>query len=407
MGTLNKIANLLSERLVSAGFTKQLLSSKIPSWLLSSIREQSSTWLQLLESPLAIKTLKMDIMFNFRHSYAGSLTSSSESILYIRSYTLTVQQLRSVLQDARCQLTKFENICQSLRDTQHQAVVTIRYIGQTKSLRAWDRYIKDLHNTGPNLAFVTRFLQSIRTMCPAVLENTLVQEIIDAEESSTRQVPDMDFLERFLIAVCGNGTLNLTPGGISSSWNSSYIDPKDFRSLNTNTYKLFQTALLFPPDSHQIFLVESYVELDKEYIKKQPISTGMSNIPFKEETKDLLIQQGLARKLPNGFSPACSIGHSLPLKSFQENPQPFFLEDLQSRRTGIALTSLNQFASLEQDEFSVSQGEFIRHLGGETLSTICGHLPMVESQLVRYPSCNSSPEILSANSQSLSGIHLW
>lgn len=381
---LDKVTLLLSERIDSAGLSNEMLCSATPDWLLKSLRKETLTWLQLLEAPLTVPTCKMDAVFSFQISAADSPPSSGR-VLYLRSYTLTVEQLRRVLHDAKCPPAVSENFRNSLAKLQSEDNVTVRYIGQTTRMRAWDRHMNDVwHKTNPNLP--CRFSRTLKSTYPAVLKTVRVQEFADAEDITLSGIPMIDFHERFFIAVFRGGLLNTSLGGTSSSWGPSGIDVKLFRSLGTDTFRLLQRTVHAPNDN-DIRLANAYAAFVKGYVEEQNESTGLREQVFTKELEELLTQQGLGGKFENGFSPICFIAEKFPIKVLKTVPKAFFLAGLQGRQTGIALTAFNSFASWEQhDEDEVGPDDtFVRQLAERYCLPFVNTFPWFQQNVLDIP----------------------
>ena len=181
----------------------------------------------------------MDLLLNLQPStpdtYPPGLNFTS---FYIRSYTIQISDLRNVLNDLTQAGYDMNGLVfdwlkrlDSMEDT---AYVTLRYCGQTRN-RPWDRHVSDIYSTFLS-DFLARFFKALGRYCSEVLASAAVQVFVDAGAELALASAHLNLREQVLIALFGDGVLNLQAGG-KNVMTFTNEDQALFVSLRTDTVR--------------------------------------------------------------------------------------------------------------------------------------------------------------------------
>jgi hypothetical protein len=119
----------------------------------------------------------------------------------------------------------------SMKDT---AYVTLRYCGQTKN-RPWDRHVSDIYSTSLS-GFLAGFFKALGKYCSEVFASAAVQVVVDASTELALASAHLNLREQVLIALFGDGVLNLQAGG-NNVMTFTNEDQALFVSLRTDTVR--------------------------------------------------------------------------------------------------------------------------------------------------------------------------
>jgi len=333
------IITTLRERLIDSGLPAgQTLDIRLLHWILPSTRIQADIWKILLESPITTSDGLVDQVFSLRLSTAGSPRPDPHHIVYyLRTYAYTSQELLRVLRSMQQQDYDLSEQAQSWLnnldlDTRHEeeedevAFYYIRYVGQTKGQRGYDRMIQDRSNAP---AFGRTFLRHTERYFPDVIRDCKIQEF----SSATIEVPNIDprvadLREQVIIHIFNQGLLNVATGGTRLDFRPSSEDETAFVLLRTRVTTRLSELIRCPEQVESD--INAYVEACRTYTEKNPDSTGTSDEQFRITTAISAIQ--LEQAIPRVFknqsthcTPFCLLGSGYP-KTFASNIKPWVLQ---------------------------------------------------------------------------------
>jgi hypothetical protein len=291
-------------------------------------------------------------------------------MFYIRTYTIQVGQLKRVLQnmvdDGYGAGDRIPLWLQITDDMDPKSYVTLRYCGQTKN-RPWDRHVADIYST-VTTGFLARFFRTVAKWCPDVLSHATVETVVRANADFKQPAKSIDLREQVLIALFGDGTLNVEAGG-KDSMNITNEDHVAFLALGTtNLVDSLDRKTDFPPQ--RIYDgVSSYARAVRQYVNDNPSTTGDGRYVFSGDTEDIIAQQAIPTVLPDSSAVMVTLGSDIG--ELQENQATPFFEG-SSRAAGAVVDCYNHFALWEQDFGNTLDANLTKKLARKN------HLPFVD-----------------------------
>ncbi|RDL41549.1 uncharacterized protein BP5553_01528 [Venustampulla echinocandica] len=240
---------------------KQPLSPELVEYCLPK-RVDYTAWDTLLHQPLSLPDNLLSSMFSLKEDNGFSnyvRSPDTPTIFYLRSFSMTVSQLRSIVDDWKNRKYYYgEEATTWLGMTaamSSEEVVYIRYIGATEKKTPFQRYTADFSSkTGPVLA---KFLETVGRLCPTVLDSVAIYEFDEASHLSAKtcSLPEwkenraMQTLpEQALIALFGfSSLLNQAVGGFLHTYNPDDDQRAVFKSLQTGSIEAMQQNLQTAP----------------------------------------------------------------------------------------------------------------------------------------------------------------
>ena len=143
---------------------------------MESSRFRLSWWnTAFLRQPLSLPDSVLSSMFSLKEDNGLSNYVKSPDtpiIFYLRSFSMTVSQLKSIVDDWETRKYYYGEATTWLSMTaamSSEEIVYIRYIGATERKTPFQRYTADFSSkTGPVLA---KFLETVGRLCPIVLDS--------------------------------------------------------------------------------------------------------------------------------------------------------------------------------------------------------------------------------------------
>jgi hypothetical protein len=291
-------------------------------------------------------------------------------MFYIRTYTIQVGQLKRVLQnmvdDGYGSGDKIPLWLQITDDMEPKSYVTLRYCGQTKN-RPWDRHVADIYATATT-GFLARFFRTVGKWCPDVLSHATVETVVRANVDFRQPAKSTDLREQVLIALFGDGTLNVEAGG-KDSMNVTNEDHVAFLALGSTNLLDALEKKTAPPSQTIYDGVYSYAKAVRQYVTANPSTTSDGKYVFSRETEDIIAQQAIPTVLPDSSAVMVALGSDIG--ELQENQATPFFEG-SSRAAGAVVDCYNHFGLWEQDFDQKFDSNLTKKLARKN------HLPFVD-----------------------------
>jgi len=236
-----KILDTIKERVEKSGMSSAGLNFQSLAWFLPQSTSYAQTSVDLLEDPLIVTEAEVRRVFQLKESTAySSMPDSGQTFFYMRTFMFSVHELKEILQTMLDEgyeyFDKLYVWLAELEELDDDYLVFIRYIGQTQG-RAFDRHYGDIVRiTGSS--FARRFIQIALDLHPDVLDSAVIQEFTSATIQFAADQKVRDERERVLIALFGNGTLNVEKGGSGLNWEPKAEDEDLLRKLKPVTASL-------------------------------------------------------------------------------------------------------------------------------------------------------------------------
>lgn len=366
--SLAQVFEIITQRLAAKGLDPKEVR---PDMIFRDITYLSAfefcDWLGLLEDPLFISPHILQRLIGLRDSTSTStLGQRPLTIFYIRTFTLTVSQLKKVVQVLLPAKITFTNkIFEWERRTAsvpEDTLVYLRYAGVSRATNALGRHIHDLRTTkGSSLM---RILHVIMDMFPEVIANCLVQEVPRLETTMTPGHPSVDIREQMLICIIERGALNVSIGGSSSS--IPELQSKSlFQSLGTRLISFGVRATQEAP----VAFKQTICEYARKAVLQRygALPKGVKDASGSEQWTRAIVDQATPKVLKNGRAILLILGHSPPTKAIKTS-LGFWECDCESSRILLALTKQ---LTLWETELGVIQPNSVTDIVNE------GFLPFV------------------------------
>jgi hypothetical protein len=304
----------------------------------------------LLESPLKVPADLINTLLALQPSTPDSpkpKPSDNSTKYYIRTYVIQVAHFRTILAELVDDgYGSFDQVPYWLKITDDMDIkskITLRYCGQTKN-RPWDRHVADVSSSAES-SFIVRFFRLLAKTCPNVLSNTTVQTVTRVSTAFKLLAKDLDLQEQVLIALFGDGTLNIEAGG-NASMNVTGDDHAAFTQLRSkNLVKLLQEGLQ-PCSVTLRDAVHQYASAVRKYVRANPSTTDGTRYEFTGQTENTIALQGTPSVL-SGNAVMITLGSDIG--ELQANQASAFFEG--ASRASVAVSDCyNYFALWEQED---------------------------------------------------------
>ena len=278
--------------------------------------EHAPLWRLLLENPLWVSSTMLESMMALSPVAADTNPPSTGStVFYIRSFHFGVSQLQTILYcllDDQYHMNErvfawLETIMQGAHEDPEESddsmsddwepIVTVRYCGQTKN-NPWDRHVSDIYSTSLS-GFLSRFFKEVNRMDCSILATASVHTVIGAGTNVPLAGDYTDVREQALIALFGDGVLNIEAGGKDTIVMTDH-DQSVFLSLGTATADLIQSSI-WTSSNNLKNKIHRYASDIQEYVQENPSTRGGGKYVFTAQVFDFIREQAFPRTLPNGI----------------------------------------------------------------------------------------------------------
>ncbi|KAF1843744.1 uncharacterized protein K460DRAFT_408067 [Cucurbitaria berberidis CBS 394.84] len=337
---------IIVERLKERNITSPLLTEASLAWCLPTSTDQESIWRLLLEDSLSVPTYMIDALLNLEPSTPNSKVTGPNVIpFYIRSFNIQTADLREILRelldDGYDLMGRVFLWLQRMDNEDDNAYVILRYCGQTKN-RPWDRHVSDTYSTSLSGLF-DHFLKKLGQRCCAVLTEALVQVVVDASTELHLPVAQLNLREQVLIAIFGDGVLNLQSGG-KDFMGFNDEDQVAFVSIQSDTIRLLQQHAR-PCSQAMKDGISQYASEVRKYVEANPSTRGDEKRPFTEKVENMIQRQVTPSVLASASAIMVTLGSDIGEK--HEDEEDTFFE-AGGRAAEAATACYNYFSTWER-----------------------------------------------------------
>ncbi|RAR06499.1 hypothetical protein DDE82_003320 [Stemphylium lycopersici] len=343
--------NVLIERLRLNGVTSSRLQIQHFHWCLPTSLEHEAAWRLLLIDPFSVNLAMLSNMMTLVPSNPDSdRPPRTPNSIYIRTYSILVKELRDIFQcmlhDGFNSNSNMFSCLERLQEMEDNDYVTLRYCGQTSGVdRPWERHVSDIYKTSLK-TWLAQFHKTLGLINNDIISGILVHAVYKAcSAEGVRLSPDIvDLREQILIALFGDGVLNTEFGGKDII----VLTPdhhQAFDFLKTNFVKQITSTGHCPTTMKSS--LRKYARKVMQYAKSHPTTTtgeGKTRHSFSDETKAMLVEQGMSRVMSDGSAIMVSVGSDLG-DTHEDDDKAFFQAG--GRSADVVKYVYNHFAHWE------------------------------------------------------------
>lgn len=291
----------IKDRLARFGVsTRWYLPQLVTHCLANSVDQRS--WDDLLHRPLQVPDNVLKSIFRLHEDLGEdrSTLACLKTTYYVRSFSLSVSQLRDVIADFHengLYYPKKAVWANMIETMQSSDIVYLRYIGRTDWRTAFQRHREDMlmRSTG----FLSKFLISLGHLHPVVIDCSAVYAFSDIKSVYQNSLPlhnwqeaqsFREIREQALIALFGlPSLLNQVIGGSQCEFALSNAHHAMFALLNTDTLLRLAPASFYPVSASTETEIFNWASDIHSYAKDHQVSVSMfrnKQHKFSEALKD-------------------------------------------------------------------------------------------------------------------------
>jgi hypothetical protein len=317
---------LSQNRIRTDRLTPQLVKYCLPTSV------DSASWDRLLQKPLSLLDHVLVTMFKLDEDTgcSESTNTSDTTMYYLRSFSMSVTQLRELIADWKLNGHEYEEATtwtNMVTFLQPNDVVFIRYIGASNKKIPFRRHREDMLMRSYGL--LARFLTTIGRLFLVVLDCCTVYEFREARQEDCTQWKKGDSIEdlpeRALIALFGLPVLlNQDIGGFGHTCLGDDSQRPLFQSLQTNVSVTMAALHLAPSDSRD--QLENWVAEICKYALEHRLSVtimGKTTYNFSDALSSTVLKQATSALYNGEGSLFVTVGSGVSGAGFL-NAEPFY-----------------------------------------------------------------------------------
>lgn len=300
----------------------------------------------------------------------SSVPGPTATALYIRSFTIRIIDLRKVLKntikDGYDMHERAFDWLQRFEGKDDNSYVTLRYCGQTKN-KPWGRHVSDIYSTSLS-EFLGRFFKLLGKRCPDVLSSATVQTVVRASTELPLSYTHLNFREQVLIALFGDGVLNLQARG-KNLMSFTDEDQTTFFSLGSDTVTLLEKHTQACSSATAASVAQYITDVGK-YVGANPSTKGQKKHAFTDAVQYILLRQAIPSVIPNHSAIMVTLGSDVG-ELHKNHEDEFFQAGGQAANS--AAVCYNYFATWEPGFGHDFNSGATKHL------VDANHLPFVDT----------------------------
>lgn len=233
--------------------------------------------------------------------------SKKSTVFYIRSFEFTAEEfgevLGSVLGESYSMNDRIFPWLEQIEELEKQkkrpeeTIWTVRYCGKTNK-GPWTRHKQDLTQSTKAKSWFLTFLETTRRDHPEIALEPTIDMVALATAAEEFDPTVLNLREQILIALCGDGVLNMQVGGEDILTRFTQRDEEVFLHLHTKTRSLMND-LDDCPDKMARGL-DIYIQNVRQYVNDNPASTGTDRREFTPALEACLLRQATPTVLSIG-----------------------------------------------------------------------------------------------------------
>ena len=338
------IVSEVLKRLSSRGLSTEYVNESLLAWCLPSDGKLSSVWQDFLSDPLSCPEAEVRLIFSLQAVNKNTAYDDETTTYYLRTLAFSREELMDVLQEMLDEgydyMDRLYSWLALLQHFDENATAFVRYAGQTTG-SPLKRFSRDFHTSASS--FGRQLMHVTADLYPEIVNNIVIQEFPRANITFLSDQRIKDFREQVLIALFGEGTLNVESGGVDFTWQPTEDDRDLFQQLKTDTVHRLRHFTIPCSDAKSAELRDWATRI-QEYANSNPQSTGTARVPFSQQAEDAIFEEALCTMTANGMTAALTIASDKP-QEWAEDPQPYCSYSGQAAR--VSQTILNHLASFE------------------------------------------------------------
>jgi hypothetical protein len=185
-------------------------------------------------------------------------------------------------------------------------------------------------------------VKTLGQLCSEVLANATVQVVVGASTELPLPAMLLNLYEQALIALFGDGSLNLQAGG-KDTMTFNDEDQAAFVSLRTDTVNLLQQYTQ-PCPSTMVAGITRYASDVRAYVEANPSTRGGKGRLFTDNTEEMIRRQGTPSILSSSSAVLVTLGSDIG--ELHENQEESFFE-AGGRAADAAIACYNRFCMWE------------------------------------------------------------
>lgn len=351
----------------------------------------------LLHHPMTVSNEDLGKIMELELSHANSPMTALGTHFYVRSFTLTAQELRHIIKEMKHSENTYEELEQwqkvldlhapapidksadlesqssidqddpsTLHDTLKTAIAdgtaslkavrvggkaggdvffTIRYVGRTHGpKRPYDRLLEDFDMRTSGIYH--EFVQVLDRLYPAVMDAAETHMIKGASLSLTKDLSESneDDVERFLIELFDHATLlNRQRGGYFTSYIPSTKDVDAYRATKVKFYhRLIDNSSMTPPDMKTD--IDEHFRQVQSFANENPDETGTDRNFYSDDLCESTIREALPQQYRKTATVLIIVGKDITYRDYKRG-KTFF--EGRSQASNLARDFLTGHIKLE------------------------------------------------------------
>ncbi|KAI9017006.1 hypothetical protein BC832DRAFT_617647 [Gaertneriomyces semiglobifer] len=276
--------------------------------------------MDLKRNHMKVSDADMVRALGLRESKEGDLegNDSSDTFYYVRSWALTVEDLRAIITQWADQEAEIDEAWLWLGHVllaPKDSICYIRYVGMCDApTTPYERFMVDMKQRENGL--LNDFLTALQQVCPDSYASGKTYEFVRGRVPAFASDKIKDDRERIIIAFFGlDSLLNRQPGGKFASYVPDIGDCTLFQKLGTRFFQHFGMHAVPCSNGMKASLKSEWIPRIEEITMENPIETGVSLNMLTPKTLEMIAAQATPR-LVNGHVILVVIGKDITREDF-------------------------------------------------------------------------------------------